>query len=306
MFTLRKNELWTFKSICRGDETVPAIAKASGASTISTYRAVQSLSSKHLVKGERQGKRIRLTRSAYGHSMALAAFLEGKGRSIEPLIGSRLPVLLSVSSNPKGLDRVAHETWLSRESARRVIWELRGLGVAEQDRRRVGIPATDTALTRFLRDFSKGACEATLESLAPSGNVLWSEGLQFVFSASRFESTKGVSETGMTAMAKRGLAPTSYKKYYHYAYWRPRLRVEDIALHNILIDPCNPRGVSHSLMFLIKEGFDRERLTAEGGTVGEGTLAELMARYLEGNPVDDPRFPSRSGMTRLCTQYHVR
>jgi len=306
MYVFRKNELRVFKAICHGAKSTADVEKSTGMSTISVYRTVQSLSSKKLIEAGRTGKRLRLSRSPHGHSKALAAYLEGKGRPIEPLIGSRLLVLLSVSGNRKDLDRIAQETWLTSESARRVVWELKGLGMVTQEGRSVSIPRSDTALVHFLRDFSKGACEAVLESVAASGTVLWSEGLQFVFSARRFDDTKGVNETGMTAMSKHGIPAISDTRHYHYAYWRPRLRTEDIALHNILIDPRNSRGVSHSLLFLIKQGHDPVYLMEQGEAVGAGALSERIARYLGGETVDDARFPSRSGMTRLCAQYGIR
>jgi predicted transcriptional regulator len=306
MYTFRKNELRVFKTICHGARSTDEVKRSTGISAISVYRAVQSLTSKKLIGAERTGKRLRLSRTPHGHSKALAAYLEGKKRPVEPLIGSRFLVLLSVSSNRKDLDRIAKETWLTSESVRRVVWELKGLGVVTQKGRSVSIPPSDTALVHFLKDFSKGACETVLESVAATGTVLWSEGLQFVFSARRFEDTKGVNETGMTAMSKRGIPAISDMRHYHYAYWRPRLRAEDIALHNVLIDPRNSRGVSHSLLFLIKEGYDYRYLTEQGEAVGAGALSERIVRYLGGEAVDDARFPSRSGMTRLCAQYGVR
>lgn len=306
MYTLRKNELRAFKSVCRGAKTSDQLERATGMSRISTYRTIQSLSSKKLLAVDREGKHLRLRPDPRGHSKALAAYLDGKDRPIAPLIGSRLLVLLSVSNRPKTLERIAKETWLGRESVRRVVWELKGFGAAVHEDGYVFIPQTDTALVRFLGDFSKGACEAVLESLSSTGTVLWSEGLQFVFSARRFEDTKGVSETGMTAMAKRGLPATSDKKHYHYAYWRPRLRTEDIALHNVLIDPCSTKGVSHSLLFLAKEGYNPEYLNEQGAAMGAGELVDKIVTYLGGEPVNDARFPSRSGMTRLFSQYGVR
>ncbi len=306
MYSLRKGELTAFKAVCHGAKSPAEVARASGQSAISTYRAVQSLSSKKLIEARKNGKRLELRRTSHLHSRALAAYLEGKGRPIAPLIGSRLLVLLSVSNRPKTLDRIAKETWLGRESVRRAVWELKGFGAVVYEDGYAFIPQTDTALVRFLGDFSKGACEAVLESLSSTGTVLWSEGLQFVFSARKFEDTKGVSETGMTAMAKRGLLATSDKKHYHYAYWRPRLRTEDIALHNVFIDPCSTKGVSHSLLFLAKEGYNPEYLTEQGAAMGAGELADKIVTYLGGEPVNDARFPSRSGMTRLFSQYGVR
>ena len=306
MYALNRNELRTFKAICEGATSTASLADTLDISTISVYRTVNSLSSSKLVEVKRTGKRIQLSLSPHGHSKALSAYLEGGRRPIDPLIGSRLLVLLSVSSNPKVLERVAEEVRLSNESVRRIVWALRGFGAISQEKMTISIPPSDTTLARFLQDFSKGACAAMLESIAPSGTVLWSEGLEFLFSSRTPANARCVAETGITAMSKRGLRFMSDARYYHYAYWRPRLRREDIALHHVLVDPSSTRNISYALLFLMKEGFSPAYLARLGDALGARALAGQIASFLSGGTVDSPHFPSRADMAELCTEYGVR
>jgi len=305
MYALNRNELRTFKAICDSAKSTADLAEALKVSAISVYRAVQSLSSSKMIEARRTGKKLLLSPSPHGHSKALAAYLEGSERPIEPLIGSRLLVLLSVSSNPKSLDRVAEEVMLTSESVRRIVWALKGFGAIHQDKRTISIPQQDTALVRFLQDFSKGACAAMLEPTAPMGTVIWSEGLEFIFSSRAPVNARGISETGITAMSKRGLQFISDTKYYHCAYWRPRLRKEDIAIHQILIDPNSTRNISYGLLFLMKEGYNPSYLAKLGDAVGSGALSRQVAEYLRGEVVENPRFPSESDVAQLRTQYGV-
>ena len=305
MYVLRRNELRVFKSICDGAKSTANLVETLGVSAISVYRAVESLSSKKMIKARRTGKRLLLAPSSHSHSKALAAYLEGSRRPIEPLIGSRLLVLLSVSSNPKRLDRVAEETRLTSESVRRIVWNLKGFGAVNQEKRVISTPQSDTALLRFLQDFSRGACAAVLETIAPTGTVLWSEGLEFIFSARALVEARGVRETGITAMSRRGLRFVSDTRYYHCAYWNPRLRTEDIALHQILVDPSSTRNISYGILFLMKEGHRPTYLVKQGEAVGAGELARQIAGYLRGEVVDNPHFPSISDMAELRAQYGV-
>jgi hypothetical protein len=215
-------------------------------------------------------------------------------------------VLLSVSSVQKSLDRVAEEVMLTRESVRRIVWALKGFGTVRQDRRMISIPQQDIALERFLQDFSKGASEAWLESLTPAGTVLWNEGLEFLFTSRAPVSSRGVSETGITAMSKRGLQFISDTRYYHCAYWRPKLRKEDIAMHQILIDPNSTRNISYGLLFLMKEGCNPSYLAMLGDAIGASVLARQIAEYLKSEVVENPRFPSQSDMAQLRAQYGVK
>ena len=305
MYVLRKNELSVFRSICNGNESTADLTEATGTSTISIYRAVQSLSSKRLIVARREGKRHLLSPSSHGHSKALATYLEGSRRPLQPLIGSRLLVLVSVSSHPKDLDQIARETKLTSESVRRLVWTLKGFGAAHQERRMISIPPSDTTLLRFLQDFSKGACAAALEGIAATGTVLWSEGLQFIFTARTLDTAAGVHETGVTAMSMRGLQFISDTRYYHYAYGQPRLRPEDIALHNILVDPNSTRNISYSLLFLMKEGYDSKYLLRQGDAIGASEISRHIVEYLKGKAVENAHFPKRSDMVDLCAQYGV-
>lgn len=305
MYVLNRSEFRVFKAICDGVKSTADLEKILKISTISVYRAARSLSSSRIIEITREGKRILLTPSPHGHSKALAAYMKGNGRPIEPLIGSRLLVLLSVSSNSKSMDRVAEEVMLTSESVRKIVWALKGFGAVHQEKRTISIPQSDTALVRFLQDFSKGACDAMLESIAPTGTVLWNEGLEFIFSSRGPVSTHGVSETGITAMSKRGLQFISDTKYYHCARWRPRLRREDIAIHQILVDPNNTRSISYCLLFLMKEGFNPSYLVKLGDAVGAGELSKQVIEYLRGGAVENPHFPSKSDMAKLRDQYMV-
>ena len=305
MYAFNRNELRVFKAICEGAESTADLAHALGISTISVYRAVSSLSHSKLVEIRRTGKRIQLSISPHGHSKALCAYLEGSRRPIEPIIGSRLLVLLSVSSNPKALERVAEEVRLSSESVRRIVWALKGFGAISQEKRVIAVPESDTLLTRFSLDFSKGACEAMLESISPTGTVLWNEGLQFIFSVRSPVKARGVSETGITAMSKTGLRFMSDTRYYHYAYWRPRLRREDKALHQILVDPSSTRNISYGLLFLKKEGHNSAYLARLGDSLGARELTDQIVDFLRGGTVENPHFPSKADMAELSAQYGV-
>lgn len=306
MYTLNKNELRVFQAICDGHDSATELSEVTSLSDISIYRIVQSLSSKKLATSQRRGKSNVITRSHHGHSRTLATYLKGNLRPIEPLIGSRLLVMLSVSSNPKTIERIAKETRLAEESIRKIIWALKGSGSITQDDDRVSIPSSDRTLTRFLREFSEGACAAVLEDIASSGAVLWSEGLQFIFAAREPCDTPGVRDTGITAMSRHGLQFLSDTKYRYYAYWRPSLRPEDIALHNILIDTNSSRGIAYSLLFLQKTGYREGYLRRQGDAMGAGELSEQMVRYLDGESVENPFFPTRADMQELREQYEVR
>lgn len=305
MYVLNENELRAFRALCEGAGSVLEIQDNTNVSSISAYRTVKSLSLSRLVESKRNGKSIRLSPSHHGHSRALCSYLEGSRRPIDPLIGSRLLVLLSVSSNPKRVEKVAEEVMLSRETVRRIVWDLGKFGAVSHESKKVSIPRSDVALSRCLRDYSKGACEAALESIEPTGTVLWSEGIEFMFASRKAVKAPGVNETGITAMAKHGLQFVSDTRYYHFAYWKPKLRKEDIAIHQILVDPKSTPNISYSLLFLMKEGYSSAYLSKLGDALGIESLTKPINAFLRGENVENPDFPTRAEMAELRAQYEV-
>ena len=107
-------------------------------------------------------------------------------------------------------------------------------------------------------------------------------------------------------MSRYGLQFLSDTMYKYYGYWKPILRPEDIALHNILTDRTSSRGIAYSLLFLQKTGCREGYLRKQGNAIGVGELSEQIIECLNGESVDSPFFPTKADMQELLEQYEVR
>lgn len=304
MFTFTKNELEIFRAVCLENKSVSDIVESTAPSSKTVYRLVETIEKDGLVR--KQGERgARFAPSTDLHAVALKKYVLSDGRPLDAIVGSRLLVLLSISNFPKGIKRIAKETKLKQETVRVLIWSLRTYGIVMQEGSKIKISPTDTFMIQFLQDFSRGANLKIMEEKTKVGAMLWSDGLEFIFSAPSLSDPVGVKKTGITAMAEYGLDFISETNYYYYAYWHPDLKVEDVAIHNLLIGPNSVRNISYSILLLKKTGYDRRYLTKEARCVGINKLVREVLDIAEGKEVANPFLPSKMDMESLYAQYGV-
>jgi hypothetical protein len=305
MYTFNKNELRTFREICLGSSTVEEVVRSTHLPQPTVYRILASLERKRVVRPRKGGYREPVLMSHYAHSEALRDYLLTACHPLESIADSKLLVLLSISSTPKTLKRISTETRLTVGTTEKYVRALDSVGMTYRKDLGVSMSPSDARTIAFLERFSRGADDSVISDLTDRGVILWNEGLQFIFSTPEGRTIQGAIPTAITAMARFGLDFMPTQSYYHYAYWRPSLRVEDIALHNILVDPFSTRNTSYSLLLLRKTGFAATYLLEEGRNLGMETKASDIARYLRGKGVQDKFFPTRAELNELCRQYHV-
>ncbi len=304
MFTLTKNEIMLFTALCQESRPISELAISASLSLRTAYRLSGTLERYGLV--HRRGERgARLEPGTTLQAVALKRFVLSEERPVEAIVGSKLLVLLSISSVPKTIAQVSRETNLKLETVRVLAWGLKGLGIVQQERNTLRISPTDTIMTQFLQDYSRGVNLTVMEEKTKVGVMLWSKGLEFIFKAPSLEDPEEVRRTGTKAMSEYGLDFISETNCYHFTYWHPCLRVEDIALHNLLIGPQDVRGISYSIMLLRKAGFDRQYLKEEARRVGMVKLVNEVVDTAEGKEVDRPFLPRREDMESLYVQYGV-
>jgi len=305
MFTLSNNELLIFQSLCYKHQSVDELVTASGLSSKTVYRLTSSLTSKGLI--------VRLTRgkgflpAASLHGVALRNYAISNQHSLDAISGSRLLILLSLIQSPKGMNRIALETRLRQETVRTLSWRLRRIGVVSHAiNGALQVSPTDTAIVRFLTDFSKGASIHIMQKKSKEAAMIWSGGLELIFSADAVDDHEGVERTAPSAMCDFGVPLLSAgRDYYYHAHWNPKLRPEDVALHSILIDPGSTRAAAYSILLLKKAGFDQAYLMEEAKRLGMGDVAKDMVRLLSGRGGVGPRMPTMSDLEDLYRLYGV-
>ncbi|MCX6652444.1 MAG: hypothetical protein NT137_03710 [Methanomassiliicoccales archaeon] len=285
--------------------SVNDIVKSTSSSNKTVYRIAEALNKKKVVTSH--GDRgIQFLPSTDLHAAALKRYVLSNEHPLDAIIGSKLLVLLAISHFPKSVKRIAKETKLKQDTVRVLVWSLRNYGVVTQKESKIMISSTDVFMAQFLQDFSKGVNIKIVEMKTKFGILLWSGGLECIFSTPSLDDSTGIQKTCISAMANYGLQFVSETNYYYYSYWHPDLRTEDVAIHNLLIDPYSTRGISYSMLLLKKTGFDSKYLLREARSVGINKLVKEIIDFVSSRKTTNPFLPSRIDIDDLYRQYGVQ
>jgi hypothetical protein len=303
-YTLTRNQLEVFREICLGKETVSEIVGSSSRSSKTVYRITKALSEFGVIDGS-EGRGTRFSPSSGIHSAALKRYLLSKERSVDAIVGSKLLLLLSISQMPKSIERIAKETGLKRDTVRVLAWSLKNFGIVAQEGSKIAISETDLFMKQFLQDFSKGVNLSIMQGRTKVGILIWSGGLEFIFSTASLDNSTRVKKTGISAMARFGIQFISETIYYYYSNWNADLKPEDIAIHNLLTDRFNSRVVSYSILLIKKTGFDADYLLEGSRYAGIDRLVRDIINFVNGRPINNRYMPSIADMEDLMVQYGV-
>jgi hypothetical protein len=303
-YTLTRNQLEVFREICLGKETVSEILRSSSQSSKTVYRITEALLEFGIITRS-EGRGARFSPSDGIHSAALKRYLLSKEHPIDAIVGSKLLLLLSISQMPKSMERIAKETGLMRDTVRVLAWSLRNLGIVAQEGSKIAISETDLFMKQFLQDFSKGVNLSIMQGRTKVGILIWSGGLEFIFSTPSLDNSTRIRMTGISAMAMYGIQFISETNYYYYSNWNADLKPEDIAIHNLLTDRFNSRVIGYSILLIKKTGFDADYLLEESRYAGIDRLVKDIMNFVNGRPVKNRYMPSIADMEDLMVQYGV-
>jgi hypothetical protein len=285
--------------------SVPDIVSYTEYSNKTVYRITETLNENGFSRSH-SGRGVRFVPSTDLHAAALKKYVLSNEHPLDAITGSKLLVLLSITYVPKSIDRIAKETKLKEDTVRVIVWGLRNYGIVTKIGSKIMISPTDVFMSQFLQDYSKGMNLKTMDDKTKSGIMLWNGGLEFIFSASSLDDPAGINRTGISAMAEYGLQFVSETNYYHYSYWHPEMKAEDVAIHNMLINQYNSRGSGYSILLLKKNGFDPRYLLEGARYVGIDRIVKEIIGIISGKDATNPFLPNRDDMEGLYQQYGVK
>jgi predicted DNA-binding transcriptional regulator len=304
MNTFIKNELVIFRSACKGYDTIHDIGRSVSIPEITVRRALKSLQKKGLIS-DLGGRPKRYMPSSSVHAEALKGYVLSTEHPIDGIVGAKLSMLLSISSNDKDLARVAKESGLMPSSARVIAWELASLGMLALRRGQLKIPQPDVRLVSFAKEYARGLALFTMRSMAKEGVMLWNEGLQFLYSSPSIDDERSAVPTGISTFADHGIFLIAKTGYYYHALWEQDLRLEDHVLHCLLVAPGESRSVLYSALVLARNEFDEGYLLHEANVYGVLPLARDVIRLSQGVEAKGLKMPPLEEMEEMKREYGV-
>lgn len=315
---LRSIELEVLATVERGD-TVSDVATDLDKSESYISRAVTALSEKDLIYMERDGRRKRIIPSD-ARAVEIFQDLVRQHTHIdfpELLTGTCLDVLCHFDE-PRTVTELAVASSNYRNTVNRNLKRLQHRGLVGADDGRYHFNGEFDRLHDFARELAHHLHRHRLESVAPSGTILWEDSAEFLAQTETEIEADGFQETGLARFAAYDLQflLTSHR-YYFYSEEIDSVSPVDLCCHTLLIDD-DIRHRSYCLLLLCRVGRVEQSSTTQSEGIEESTLRERAAkyglketietllRYLDSHgDIQNQRLPAWPEFQALAAEYEV-
>ncbi|WP_121745041.1 MarR family transcriptional regulator [Natronorubrum halophilum] len=303
---LRGSELEVLGAIERG-ETISELATRLEYSESYVSRVVANLAGKGVVYTERDGRRKRITPSdaraveVYRDLVRQYAHIDFS----ELLNGKALEVLYYLD-RPRTVADLADRSDNYRNTVNRVLARLRDRGIVGADDGRYSFNGDFERIHEFARELGHHLHCQRLETLAPSGTILWEDHDEFLAQTATEIDAAGFHETGLARFAAFGLQfLLTGRRYYFYAEDLESIPPADLCCHALLIDD-DTRHRLYCLLLLSRVDLDEDELRTRAATYDLEDEIDALLRYLEtGGDIEDDRLPEWSEFRDVAADYEV-
>jgi DNA-binding MarR family transcriptional regulator len=300
-------ELEILATIERGD-TISEIADKLDHSESYISRAVTDLSEKGLVYTEQDGRWKRVTLSD-ARAVEVYQDLVRQYSHIdfpELLTGKSLEVLYYFDGSQTAAELAAASDNY-RNTVNRVLKPLRNRGLVGTDDGHYHFNEDFGRLHDFARELAHQRHRQRLESVAPSGTILWEDHDEFLAQTETEIDAEDFHETGLARFVVYDLQflLTSHR-YYFYSQDMASLSPADLCCHTLLIDDGS-RHRSYCLLLLSHVDVDKATLRNRADTYSLADSVDALLRYLETDgDIQDYRLPEWTEFRKLAADYEVR
>ena len=245
-YSFSKTELQILKEVAKGAHDFSSIESTLGVSPpLLTYN-FKKLQNKGLVKATKKAYKKQVFFADFNHAMVLKDLLSVYDYvDWENLLsGLALKILFETIVKEKMEDIPKNTLW-------RYFKNLKACGIIS--------PANTIApqfnlLTQFLREYQKFFVNQLVHTISEDSVILWQKDQEFLLRATKnLQSTpKNFFKTALSMFPQYNLPLFSEFDYYFYSTSKKTLKLEDILLHTLLIEPKNVRYTTYALLLLKK------------------------------------------------------
>ena len=299
-------ELEVLATVERGD-TISDIAAKLDHSESYVSRAVTDLSEKGLVYTERDGRRKRVIPSD-AQAVEVYQDLVRQHSHIdfpELLTGKSLEVLYHFDQ-PRTVSELAEQSDNYRNTVNRILKRLQHRGLMGTDDGQYRFNDEFDRLHEFAQELAHHLHRQRLESVAPSGTILWEDHDEFLAQTEMEIDAEDFHETGLARFASYDLQflLTSHR-YYIYSEDLESVSPADLCCHTLLIDD-DTRHRSYCLLLLSHVDVDETILRVRADKYGLADTIDALLRYLDTNgDIQNARLPEWSEFQELAADYEV-
>jgi DNA-binding HxlR family transcriptional regulator len=277
-YAFSKAELQILREIARGNYELSSFnAKLSIKPSLLTY-TLKKLQTKGIVKITHKGAKKQVYFSETKHATLLRDLL-----SIYDYVdwenvlnGKGIEILFQVLTGSGKLTRIPRNTlW-------RYTNNLKSRGIITQEGK---INPQFRGLSEFLREYQSFLVKKIANSLSENSVILWQQDKEFIVRTSKGLQNipSNFQKTATSLFGEYGLSLFTDFDLYFYSINKKSIRLEDVLLHTLLIEPKNVRYVTYALLFLKKteQRIDKKYLQQEAERLGLNDEIAGMLEFIE-------------------------
>lgn len=277
-YAFSKAELHIIKEMARGNYELSSIQeKLSVNPSLLTY-TLKKLQNKGLIKLAHKGAKKQISFSDAKHAVLLSNLL-----SIYDYVdwdnllsGKGIEILFQFLTGHGKL------TSIPRNTLWRYSRNLKSRGIITQESK---INPQFKGLSEFLEEFQSFFAKKAAGIISGNSVILWQQNMEFLVRVPKEvkEIPQDFHKTSISMFGEYGLPLFTDFDVYFYSVNKQSIRLEDVLLHTLLIEPKNVRYVTYALLLLKKtQGcIDRLYLKQEAQRLGLNDEIIAMLQFLE-------------------------
>lgn len=251
-------QLKILRSLCFKEyKNIDELAKGLNKSPSRVSVALKDLADKGFIETRKIGLSKQIVLSDNKHSSLLKTFIsEYHHMKFEELLsGSTLEILLPITYSKVKFADIVRLSGCSERTVRRTMKKLKEFGMVTMDREfYYSIGPLHGLLSDFVKEFQSYLNIKSALSFSRTSVIPWQRGKEFLVKTSEEEKRrKWVFSTCYEKMYGYGvqLVLTNFR-YYFYSPFKKHLKVEDVALHTLILDPTSSRNILYVLLLITK------------------------------------------------------
>lgn len=294
---LTVNEIKILREIAKSDgERVGDISSSLDISHPSLSRTLKSLKNKGLIETQKRGISKYVFFSETKHSTLLKTLLlEFTHIKFENFLsGSSLEILHFLANSPMSRNKMILRTGLSEKTIQTKLKTLREFGIVFSNRKFYMLNERFVLLKDFVLEFRRYLNLKIAQEFARDSIILWQEADEFLIKTSELKKLKNFFLTSITAFHRYGVQlflPEYY--YYFYSKRKKKLKLEDVILHALVLDPTDTRVIMPVLLLWKKQKVDVKYLTKESDRYQLSSTLRDLINYIHTKGEAKPKhFPT--------------
>lgn len=306
---LTKNQIKILRLLSeKGYRSITTLANNLKLSPSRTDVLLKGLEDFGLVEMERSGraKEVHMTTSKHAKVFRKLVALNPHMGFETVLTNHKIEVMLSLLRSPKTIRDIAFELNVSKRTVERNMAPLREYGIVISDKRTFKTNPQHDDLFEFIREF---VSYMNIKIAGTDAVIIWEYLDEFIVETKAPFKRQGFNLTGYRALERYGV-PLILSDIWQYLYspHKNRLRIEDICLHIMMINPHSARAITYIVMATLKnkEIWNWGYMESESKTYHFEEMTRKLRKFIKTRGKEKPEgFPSWEEIEEKAREYGI-